>query len=329
LQNFNLLEDRKIQLSSGVFAGVDSHYCYPDGELEGVKLSEMNILVTQAGELVPAFTETHRRKNKYSVEFHKSGMIKSVALDEMQEIQTPIGEFPAELVTFFESGEVNRFFPLDGKITGLWSEEEEKKLAIPLTFELPFTSFTAIIGGVAFYKSGDIRSITLFPEEAVIINTNYGAIIARIGFSLYESGALESLEPAVPTVIETPIGPLAAFDPNAVGVNADSNSLAFDEDGRVTALTAAHNRVAAQTEDGRLLTFVPREVINPLDNETMITEGLRISFDYGADTVIFNDGINETKLPISSSGFTITAHAGPASEMCSPSKCAACSQGCK
>jgi len=326
LQNFNLSKNGIIELLNDMFVGVESYFCYPGGELEGVKLSERNVLATQAGELVPAYTETHRRKNKYSVEFYKIGAIKAVALDEVQEIYTPIGEFPAEMVTFFESGELNRFFPLDGKISGFWSEADEKKLAIPLSFNLPFTSFTAIICGVAFYKNGDIRSITLFPGEVVEIETTYGKIRTRIGFSLYESGKLESLEPAVPVIIQTPIGAIAAFDPNAIGINADSNSLVFDEDGKVTALTTAHNRIAAQTEDGRLQMFIPREVINPLDNETMITEGLRISFDYGADAVVFDDGI---KLPITGSNFTINAHTEPTSAMCNPSSCASCSLGCK
>ena len=330
MKNFNLLENNMIELSCGAFAGVESYFCYPSGELEGIKLSEKNTLATHVGELIPAYTETHRRKNKYSVEFHKSGMVKAVALNEAQKIQTPIGEFPAELVTFFESGELNRFFPLDGKISGMWTEEEEKKLATPLSFKLPFTSFTAIIGGVAFYKNGDIRSITLFPGETVKIATKYGDITARNGFSLYESGKLESLEPADPTTIKTPIGAFAAFDPNAIGINADSNSLVFDEEGRISALTTAHNRAAAQTEDGRHQMFIPREVINPLDNETMITEGMKISFDYNEDTVKFDDGIKETKLPITNSVFTITAHTtGSAFTKCNPSSCASCSLKCK
>jgi hypothetical protein len=191
------------------------------------------MLVTHVGELVPFYTETHRRKNKCSVEFHKNGMVKAVALNEIQEIQTPIGEFPAELVTFYETGELKRFFPLDGKISGMWSEEEEKSLAIPLSFEFPFSSFTAIISGIAFYKTGDIRSITLFPGEKIPISTEYGEIPARNGFSLYESGKLESLEPALPFVIQTPTGPRRAFDPNAIGVNADINSLVFSEEGKI------------------------------------------------------------------------------------------------
>jgi len=328
MRNFNQLENNAIQLPSGVFAGVESYACYPSGELEGIRLSEKNMLVTHIGELVPAYTETHRRKIKYSVEFYKNGMIKAVALDEQQEIQTPIGEFPAELVTFFETGELKRFFPLDGKISGLWSEEEEKSLAIPFNFDLPFTKFTAIINGVGFYKNGDIRSITLFPGEAVTAQTKYGEIIVRNGFSLYESGELESLEPLRPAQIQTPIGVISAFDSNAVGVNADSNSLVFDKTGRVISLVTVSNRVAVQAENGRFFMFTPREVVNPLDDESMITEGLAISFDYDAQTVTFDDNNEKSTFSVKGNGFTITAYGGQ-SFMCSPSDCASCSLGCK
>ena len=328
MRNFSLLENNMIMLASGAFAGVESYSCYPDGELLGIKLAAKNTLATRIGALVPAYTETHRRKNKYSVEFYQSGMIKKVALDAIHEVQTPLGELPAELVMFFETGELKRVFPLDGKIGGMWSEQEEKSLAIPLSFELPFTAFTAIIGGVAFYQSGGIRSITLFPGETVPVATKYGEIMARNGFSLYESGKLESLEPSAPAVVQTPVGALAAYDPNAVGINADINSLAFDEEGKVTALTTVHNRIAAQTADGQPLQFAPREVINPLDDESMITEGLKIFFDYNADTVKFTEGERETTLPLSNGAFTVAAYSVSMLK-CSPVDCAGCSMECK
>jgi len=304
MQNFNLLKSGMLQIPAGVLAGVESYSCYPGGELLGVKLSVKNMLATRAGELIPAYTETTRRKNKYSVEFYQNGAIKKIALEEARKVQTPLGELPAELVLFFESGEVKRVFPLDGKISGMWSEKEEKSLATPLSFELPFTAFTAIIGGIAFYKSGAIRSITLFPGEFVTITTKYGKITAKNGFSIYESGELESLEPYVPFLMQTPIGALNAFDPNVIGINADINSLAFDEDGRVIALSTVLNSVAAQAEDGRTLRFAPRQVVNPLDGESMLTESLKISFDYGAGTVKFTEGDKETVLPLSDYAFT-------------------------
>jgi antitoxin component YwqK of YwqJK toxin-antitoxin module len=328
VRNFNLLDGNKVQLPSGVFAGVESYVCYPDGELEGIRLSEKNMLVTHAGELVPVYTETHRRKVKYSVEFFRNGMIKAVALDEQQEIQTPIGEFPAELITFFETGELNRFFPLDGKISGLWSEEEEKKLAIPFSFDLSFTKFTAVITSIGFYKNGNIRSITLFPGETIIIQTGYGEIFVKGGFSLYESGEIESLEPLNQAQIQTPIGVISCFDPNAIGVNADSNSLVFDKQGRVISLVTASNRIAVQTEDERFLTFTPREVVNPLNNETMMTEGLPISFDYAEGTVSFGESGGKSTFSVGGNGFTVIEY-NSSIYMCSPEDCAGCSLGCK
>jgi len=319
--------DGIIKLANGVLSGVDSYSCYPGGELLGVKLSVKNTLATNAGDLVPAYTETHRRKNKYSVEFYQSGAIKKIALEEVQKVKTPLGEMPAELIIFFESGDVKRVFPLDGKISGMWSEQEEKALASPLSFELPFAAFSAIIGGIAFFQSGAIRSITLFPGETVPVSTKYGEIKAHNGFSMYESGKLESLEPSVPFEIQTPIGTIKAYDPNALGINADINSLVFNEDGKVTALTTVFNSVGVKTADGRLLLFAPREVVNPLDDETMITDGLKISFDYKTNTVQFTEGEKTAVFTISESSFAITAYA--ALEFKCSSDCASCSLGCK
>ena len=327
MRNFNLLDGNKIQLPSGVFAGVESYFCYPDGELEGIRLSEKNMLVTHTGELVPAYTETNRRKIKYSVEFYRNGMIKAVSLDEQQEIQTPIGEFPAELVTFFETGELKRFFPLDGKINSLWSEEEEKNLAIPFSFDLPFTEFTAIITGVCFYKEGNIRSVTLFPGETITVKTGYGEILTRRGVSLYESGELESLEPLHLTQIQTPAGLIDAFDSNAVGVNADSNSLVFDRQGRVTALVTVTSCITV-TEGGRFKMFSPKEAVNPLDDNTMITEGLKIRFDYNKNTVTFGEGAEKSSFPLDGNAFTVIPYKTSAF-MCGPQDCANCALGCK
>jgi len=328
MRNFSLRENNAIQYAGGVLAGVESYACYSGGELLGVKLAARNTLATGAGELIPAYTENHRRKNKYSIEFYQSGALKKVSLDKAQKVRTPLGELPAELVTFFETGEVKRVFPLDGKISGMWSEREEKALATPLSLALPGAAFTAIIGGVAFYQSGAVRSVTLFPGETISIAAKDGEITARCGFSLYESGKLQSLEPSVPVVMQTPIGAITAFDPNAVGVNADVNSLVFGEDGAIVTLTTVHNRVAARTTDGRRLSFAPRETINPLDGESTITEGLKIAFDYHAGTVRLSEGGKETALPVSGGVFNITAHSA-ATFACGPAGCASCSLNCE
>lgn len=233
------MSEEKLLTPYGVFAGVVSTDYDEEGGIESITLDEKNVIVTHAGELIPFYgAETPRRKYKPAVTFHKNGMIRSVTLEEQQEVVTPIGTLPAELVTFYDTGELKRVFPLDGKISGFWSEEEEAALNIPLRFEFDFTSFTAIISGICFYKSGSIKSITLWPKEQIDITLPaIGAIKVRNGFSLYESGALESLEPAVPTKIMTPAGEKKVYDRHAVGVNADSNALTFDEEGNVTGFT--------------------------------------------------------------------------------------------
>jgi hypothetical protein len=322
MENFLILDNKQLQLPSGVFAGVEKFSSFPSGQLEGVRLSERNMLVTHAGELVPFFSETTRRKVKHSVEFYKSGTVRSVSLEEQQEIQTPIGEFPAELVTFYESGELKRFFPLDGKISGFWSEEDERARSIPFTFELPFSTFTAIISGVGFYEDGNIRSITLFPKERVTISTRYGSISARTGFSMYPTGELASLEPAEPIAVKTPIGRVYAFDPNAIGINADANSLTFDAFGNVTALKTAQNRVAVQTADGRLELFKPIERVSPLDDDATITVALELEF-VANNVTITESGREPQTFSIEDCGFTVTETANK-EYSCSPADCANC-----
>ena len=324
MENFIILENKAIQLPSGIFAGVRNHSCYPSGELEGIRLSEKNMLVTHIGELVPVYTETTRRKNKFSVEFHKNGMVKAVALDEQQEIKTPIGEFPAELVTFYDTGELHRFFPLDGKISGFWSEEEEIKLTIPFSFDLGFAKFTSRLNGMAFYKSGTMRSITLYPDEIIDVGTPFGIAQARNGLSLYESGELESLEPNKPISVNTPIGIFAAYDPGAVGVNADANSLVFTSEGKIKSLITAYNRIAIQTEEGELKMFRPLETVHPLYDDATLVNGMKIMFDYEMNTAEITSGETTGLFAVDKCGFHIeTTGSTPLS--CSPAACASCS----
>jgi len=196
MRNFTILENGHLQTAYGVFGGITSYDCYPNGELRGVSLKEPNVIVTHAGELTPFYSETNRRKHKYSAEYYKNGMLKAVALEEQQDVVTPIGEIPAELVTFYDTGELLRIFPLDGKISAYWSEEEERALHIPLSFEFDFASFTALVDCICFYKSGGIRSITLFPGESITIHTELGDVVCERGFSLNEDGTLKSLQPS-------------------------------------------------------------------------------------------------------------------------------------
>lgn len=320
------MEDRIIQTPYGVMAGIAATTSYPNGQLESVVMDERNVILTHAGDLIPFYGEGDpqgRRKRKSSVSFHKNGMIKSVSLAEQQDILTPLGEFPAELVTFYDTGELKRFFVLDGQLSGFWSETEERALNIPLSFEFDFSAFSAMLTGICFYKDGNIRSMTLFPGEVIRVNAGkYGTIRVRTGFSLYPDGVLESIEPAVPVAVETSIGSFSAYDSSAIGVNADSNSLGFDKEGRVTRLTTSFNKVLISPADAPMCTLSPLEVQSQMDPDETELLPLRIAFDYEHDKVIFTDN---TEHAFSISGSVFKVLPGAFDNGCSPDKCASCS----
>ena len=308
-----------------MYNGITNIAYYEDGTVSGLRFNEQNVVLTHAGQLIPYFSEdSPRRKYKASITFQRDGAVKSISLDSQQEIMTPIGDMPAEFVTFYDTGELKRVFPLDGKISGFWSEDDEKSLNIPLSFEFEFATFTAMLSGICFYKSGNIRSVTLYPKEIIKISLGSTATInTRQGFSLYEDGTLQSLEPDEPIKIETPIGMLTAYDPNANGVNADKNSLQLDEQGNITSLITPGDRIHAfRKSDGASYTFLPKifytedkaAEILPLkvefdhNNKTVTiidAEGTPNSFEFSDTFVIYNDAVSNLG--------------------CSPSDCANCS----
>lgn len=320
MKNYLLLESGYIQTTYGVFAGVDAISTYPGGEMESLRLSERNVIMTEIGELIPAYTENSRRKNKVSVEFDRQGLVIGVLLEEQQEVRTPIGELPAERVKFYSTGELYRLFVLDGQISGFWSETDERELNIPLSFDLGFTSFRAMLNGICFYRDGGIRSITLFPGERITIMTPLGEVETVVGLSLYESGELCSVEPAEPVLIETPIGRLTAYDIDQNGLNADSNSLVFTKDGRISGLMTCDNLIHVQTQEGIMKTFAPKEKTHPLYDDAVTVAGMNVGFDYQKNTAI----IDGHEFSLSECGFTTGLFIRSGTH-CTPADCANCS----
>ena len=319
-----MLKENIVQTPFGVLSGITASNYYPSGNIKHVILNEKNMVVTHVGELIPYYgEETQRRKYKSSVSFFQSGLIKSVSLNEQTDIITPIGEFPAELVTFYDTGELKRIFILDGKITGFWSEDDERNLNIPFSFEFDFSKFSAMLVGICFFKSGDIRSITLFPKEVITVSTNnYGNISVKTGFSLYESGLLKSVEPAIPTPMLTPIGMLSAYDINSIGINADSNSIEFDEQGRLIKITTSSDKIAVQKPNGVMKFMVHIEKKSPLDEDEIEIIPLQLSFNY-ADEIVKITNEESYEFSILECKFNILK--GSLSPTCSPEDCASCS----
>ena len=321
MNNYIDLGNGQVQLPFGVLSGVASMESGANGALQSVTLGEKNVIVTHAGDLYAAYTETPRRKRKPSVRFFPNGLVKAVALEQQQEVLTPIGGLPAELVTFYESGELHRVFPVDGQISGFWTEEEERGMNIPLTFDLGFAVFTALLSSLCFYKSGAIRSVTLSPGESVMVRSPLGNFSVRHGFSLHDNGALRSFEPAFPIKVQTPVGPVTAYDPLGNGVSADFGSVVFSADGKLTAVRTAASRILVESEGKPPRWHAPVQIPHPCSDELPYYQPLRLAFDHGIVTITDSE---EYAYRIADCHFHVSPFSG-SSFGCSPADCASCS----
>ncbi len=231
---------------------------YPDGTLRSCTPAGPTVFQTALGPL-PAqhSTDDLRRRTVQPVSFHPTGLLSALPLEEPTLVQTPAGPLSAELVTFHPDGTLCRVFPLNGKLSGLWSQEDEGRLARPADLRTPMGRISARIIGVRFDPAGALLSLTLWPGESVEAPTPVGPMAARIGVSFRPDGSLRSLEPASPQAVPTPAGEIQAYDLDAVGVSGDVNSLGFGPDGRVERVSTNLTQVAASGPGGAHCLFAP------------------------------------------------------------------------
>jgi hypothetical protein len=210
-------------------------------------------------------------------------MIRNLPLEEQSPVFTPLGFMPAEQVTFYDTGALKRIFPLNGTLSGYWTQEDEAALAEHMTLDTPIGLVEALIVSVYFSPSGALRSLTLWPGQTVDVPSPVGAVTARIGVSFFDSGAIKSLEPAVPSAVPTPVGELLAFDPDAVGICGDENSLRFRENGALLGLKTQAHVFDVRLENGRVCRVTPPLRRHPCDGERM--EAAPLSLEFGSGRV--------------------------------------------
>jgi hypothetical protein len=277
-----------IATKYGRLTGIVAADYYPDGTLRDCTLNSVNKLVTPWGELLPQYSDGGpRRKYTRSLSFYPNGDLKSVALHEQTAVATPAGVIPAELLTFYEGERLCRIFPLNGQLTGFWSEADEYGLARELPLRLPAVEFKLKIISLHFYESGAIQSVTIWPRDSLIVHTPSGDISVRTGFSLYPDGRVQSVEPLIPTPVKTPIGAIMAYDLNVVGISADRNSLCFTPTGEVESLVTSSDRIILTAPDGSQICHEPGLAPNICDDEKMEPVPMRIEFTSGG-TVTFD-----------------------------------------
>ena len=277
-----------LQTIYGIINGVS--YCeYYEGTIvKECTLSSFNQMPTKYGILTPQFDDSKdRKKFTKSVSFYKNGAIKSIALNDQTEIKTSLGTFPAELLTFYESGAIKRLFPLNGKITGYWGEDDEYKLSPLLDFDLGFGKIQTRVISIYFYESGNIKGLTLWPKDTLTVSLPFGKVSVRIGITFYEDGNVKSFEPNIPTSINTPLGRITAFNTLASGINGDLNSVNLYNDGAIESLMTSTDKILVTSFQGKKQSFEPMLRQNPLLLDKKEINPLIIEFNQSK--VLFND----------------------------------------
>lgn len=272
----------------GKLSGVEFRTLYSNGKMDGCLISRHNTLETPYGQMVPQYeAEDMGRRSVKPMYFFKDGSLKSIALQTQTHISTPVGTLPAELVTFHKNGTIRRVFPLDGKLSGFWSWQNEFALAETITIDSPVGKISAKIINVQFYESGALKSITLWPGQVITVSTPVGEISVRKGLAFYESGSIRSFEPLKKTTVHTPIGRLIAYDNEPNGIHGDINSVQFAPDGTVEALSTVDHAILVSLQDERRELFRPGVKNNVCGDERKVSVPMKIRFGQGK--VMFHD----------------------------------------
>lgn len=307
--------------------GIVSNTTYPSGQLKECKLDQYNEIRVGDRVFIPRYKKPdERKKDNKALAFYESGNIKSIALEERSEVATGLGRIRAELVTFYEDGEIDSLFPLNGQIGFGWSEEDEEKLLEEIHFTFPFADFSEKIIGLRFYHSGKLKSLILWPGRRIEINTPIGIYPVRIGFRLYENGALESFEPAVPIFIKSSIGTIVAFDQNALGIDAGFNSVSFYQDGRLKSVSTNSDIVANK------ISLAERTVIYQqlrLDIMSGEMSKVPVIISFHGNQVMIDNGVEKKTFSIDDSKFLFLHDKSYMEKKCSPgSDCSGCGAAC-
>lgn len=277
-------------------------YLDSEGRPEAIQPFEKIEVSTSVGNLVPIYeVEDHGRKRRTPVRLYKNGSFRSIALQDATQISTSVGNISAELVTFYESGALCRVFPLNGKLSGYWSELNEYKLTKELAIPTPIGTINVRPIYLHFYESGELRSITFWPAEKVEIQTPLGVVPIKRGISFYRSGALESCEPITPLLVDTPLGPIEAFDPDPNGMNGEKNSLAFSEKGNVVGLSTVKTVVKGKNGSRDNMTFSPLVQRSRCSDTAFTVEPLKIKFE--EDAIVFRNGLRKKSSILSTAQF--------------------------
>jgi len=269
---------------------------WPDGAPQDCRLLAEDTVPTPHGWLVPLYeAEDVRRSSGKSFSLYPNGMWRSLELQTQTTVKTPLGDLPAEWLAWHENGALKRILLRKGKLSGYWTEQDERNLASTISLDLHGQAVDANVQGLRFYPSGVLESVTFWPGETLRLATPLGPLPIRFGCAFYENGAVRSCEPARPATAPTPMGEMAAFDPAASAICGDVNSLCFAEDGAVSGLMTATAalRWHEGTEEKRMS---PRMEADQLTMLRTVVVPLRLTFEADGQ-VLMDDGRRCVRAP--------------------------------
>ncbi len=249
---------------------------FDDGSPSEISIASENLIVSEYGMFIPQYCPWEDgRRYESVIRLHRNGKLKSFTMQHRAKVKTSIGTIECDAISFYDDGSLNRIFPLNGKLSGYWSEAMEYALAEDILVNNGNYSFSAKIISAAFYPSGNLKSVTLWPEERIILDTPAGKCQIRTGLSFYEDGRIKSFEPAVPVKVSTPIGIISAFNPDPDGICGDVNSLEFTPAGKVKKVSTVSEKVVVVGGEE----FLPGERRNLCFDTITDPVPLRIAFD--------------------------------------------------
>ena len=248
--------------------------------METVQMRERTKIMTSVGELTPSCTfATESRKKGAAVGYYSCGKIKSLPLEDAEDIKTPLGVYSGELVTFYKSGNLRRLFPLNGRINAYWTEKDEYDLAEILDIPTPLGTLAVKPIYIQFYETGELHSVSFWPGEVITLSTPIGQIPVRKGITFHKNGNISSCEPAEPILVPTTLGAVQAYDPDPEGITADSGSLGFDDQGQVASVSTVKNRVVVNKNTLNEKLFSPKLVYSYCDESAFSVLPLIIHFE--------------------------------------------------
>lgn len=265
---------------------------YASGKIASLIFTKRVELETQVGVIVPQYlVDDHGRRVLKPVFFYENGKLKKAPLQESAVIETQYGKISAELVMFYNDGSLKKLFPLNGKLSGYWGEKDEYALAEDLELQLSCGAIRAKVINIVFYKGGNIKCLTLWPQERVEVKTPVGTMRVRVGISFYEDGCVKSVEPATPCCVETKIGTITAYDNDPEGIMGDINSLQFNRQAEVIALSTTQNTIIVKKPSGEMVKYAPSQKESLCSEQVSVTVPLQIEFRDGK--IRFNKSVHD------------------------------------